>query len=120
MSENNLGAMCPTDASPEHRNYRDPTMHEMKCWPQFFEAIARGLKRHDLRRFRDRDFRIGDRVRLREFDPVIERYTGREQFVEITYITSAEQPCALSGNALHADYCILSIVPISGAEVRLC
>ncbi len=89
-----------------------PIAHELKCWPQFFEAIAEGRKRHDLRRADDRDFHVGDRLRLREFEPEAQQYTGREQVVEVTYKTSAEQPCALSNSALHPDFCILSIVPV--------
>ncbi len=86
-------------------------VHDLKCWPKFFTAILEGRKRHDLRRADDRNFSVGDLVRLREFDPETEQYTGREQVVKITYITSADQPCALSSSALHDDYCILSIVP---------
>jgi hypothetical protein len=92
-----------------------PREHELKCWPQFFDEIAAGRKRHDLRRAHDRDFRVGDVMRLREFDPDEERYTGRAQMVEITYITSADLPCALSEGALHHDFCILSIAPITSA-----
>ena len=91
---------------------RPPTVHRLKCWPELFNAIATGQKRHDLRRANDRDFRVGDHVTLCEFDPKSARYTGREQRVEITYITSAEQPCALSETALHPDFCILSIALI--------
>jgi hypothetical protein len=89
-----------------------PILHELKCWPQFFDAIAKGKKRHDLRRAHERDFHVGDRLWLREFDPGPERYTGREQIVEVTYITSAEQPCALFKGALNPEFCILSIVPV--------
>lgn len=87
--------------------------HELKCWPQFFGPISHGEKRHDLRRSFDRDFRVGDRLKLREFDPATEAYTGRVQVVEITYITSADLPCALSKGALHPDFCILSIAPLA-------
>ena len=83
--------------------------HDLKCWPEFFAAIAAGEKRHDLRRSRDRHFTVGDRLRLFEFDPSKKAYTGREQLVAITYITSAEKRCALSEDALYPDFCILSI-----------
>jgi hypothetical protein len=86
-----------------------PKTHALKCWPPFFEAISAGRKTHDLRRVTDRDFRVGDRMELQEFDPTAERYTGRAITVEITYITSADIPCALSKGALHDDFCILSI-----------
>lgn len=88
---------------------RMPTTHELKCWPRFFEAISRGEKRHDLRRATDRDFRPGDRLLLREFDPGLNAFTGRSQQVVVTYITSADMPCALSEQALHSEFCILSI-----------
>ena len=94
---------------------RQPFTHELKCWPKFFDAIAAGLKRHDLRRCGDRDFRVADRMVLREFSPDAQAYTGREQLVEITYVTSAEEPCALSDAALNDDYCILSIRRVANA-----
>jgi len=83
--------------------------HKLKCWPQFFAAIVAGLKTHDLRRRDDRDFHVGDTLLLREFDPGVEAYTGRTARAVITYITSNESPCALSQDALHPDFCILSI-----------
>jgi hypothetical protein len=83
--------------------------HELKCWPQLFEAILTGMKTHDLRRADDRNFKVGDIAQLNEFDPGAGRYTGRRLKMKITYITSAKMPCALSKGALHPDYCILSI-----------
>jgi hypothetical protein len=83
--------------------------HSVKCWPQFFDPILSGEKTHDLRRADDRDFRVDDLLRLQEFDPKTNRYSGRELTVRITYITSAAHPCALSEDALHPDFCILSI-----------
>ena len=83
--------------------------HRLKCWPQFFDTILAGEKRHDLRRCTDRAFEVGQVLELQEFDPQSERFTGRVQLVEVTYITSAELPCALSKGALHPDFCILSI-----------
>jgi len=85
--------------------------HVLKCWPQFFSEIEAGRKRHDLRRSKDRHFQVGDRILLREFDPRSEEFTGRSMKVVVTYITSAELPCALSKDALHPDFCILSIAP---------
>jgi Domain of unknown function (DUF3850) len=102
----------PTDVQKQSReSARRGTVieHRLKSWPQFFDAIASGEKTHDLRRADDRDFRVGDLLRLQEFDPKTDRHSGRELTVKITYITSADYPCALSANALHPDFCILSI-----------
>lgn len=83
--------------------------HRLKCWPEFFDPIRRGLKTHDLRRADDRAFAVGDKILLEEYDPECGKYTGRSVTVRITYITSADLPCALSQGALHPDFCILSI-----------
>src|SRR4051812_12689992 len=83
----------PVDVSTRRRGIME---HRVKSWPHLFEATLSGIKTHELRRASDRDYRIGDTLRLQEFDPATERYTGREMIVRITYITSAEFPCALS------------------------
>jgi Domain of unknown function (DUF3850) len=83
--------------------------HELKSWPNFFEAIVAGKKRHDLRRADDRIFNVGDILVLREFDPKKDVYTERVVRAEVTYITSDEDPCALSRQALDSRFCILSI-----------
>ena len=80
----------------------------MKSWPEFFEEILRGRKTHDLRR-NDRDFREGDVLVLKEYDPRQGKYTGRSCNVEVTYITSQTQACALSEEALKEGFSILSI-----------
>lgn len=86
--------------------------HNVKSWPHLFEATLLGLKTHELRNH-DRDFKIGDTLLLQEYDPKSHKYTGREQTVEITYITDTTNPCALSDAALGPGYCVLSIRKIS-------
>jgi len=91
---------------------RGPIEHRVKSWPQFFEAALSGAKTHEVRRLTDRDYRVGDRLRLQEYDPIAEVYSGRELVVRITHMTSAEAPCALSEECLHPNFCILSIVKV--------
>lgn len=73
-------------------------VHELKCWPEPFEAIRSGIKRHEIRRF-DRPFLAGDALLLREFNPTwveihrdVEKvqpgYTGRELYARVLYITA--------------------------------
>ena len=87
--------------------------HRLKCWPQFFEEIASGRKKHDLRRSDDRNFQVGDTLLLEEYDPLTKLFTGRTLRARVTYITSANVPCALSRDALHPDFCILSLLPMA-------
>jgi hypothetical protein len=62
--------------------------HELKSWPQYFEATLEGTKTFELRR-NDRDYQAGDLVVLREYEPGMDRYTGRYQIHEITYVLSS-------------------------------
>jgi hypothetical protein len=83
--------------------------HDLKSWTGLFEPIYKGEKTHELRVL-DRDYKIGDRCLLREYDPLKKEYTGRKCWVEITYITSSQhQECAFSPFALHPAMGVLSI-----------
>src|SRR2546427_74726 len=100
----NVNTQVPSTPLDESR---EPVEHAVKSWPHLFEAALTGAKTHDLRRAEERDYRVGDILRLQEFDPDTQRYTGRELRVRITYITSAQFPCALSDSSLDPAYCIL-------------
>lgn len=62
------------------------TTHELKTWPEFFEAVRDGRKTFEVRRTDDRAFAAGDVLRLREYDPATKAYTGREVACEVTYV----------------------------------
>lgn len=68
----------------EHRP--NHTTHELKTWPQPFSAVLSGSKKHEVR-VNDRCFQVGDDIRLREWNPEKERYTGRYIVAAITYVT---------------------------------
>ena len=84
--------------------------HRVKSWPHLFHAVVEGVKLHELRR-NDRGYQIGDILLLEEYVPETTQYTGRSFQVRITYVTSPSVPCAVSSEALHSDFCILSIEP---------
>jgi hypothetical protein len=46
------------------------TVHELKSWPEFFEPVYTGRKNFDLRK-NDRQFAVGDVIRLREWRPTL-------------------------------------------------
>jgi hypothetical protein len=89
-------------------NHKPKADHTLKCWPEFFEAIRDGRKRHDLRRH-DRVYEVGQIIELREYDPHAYYYTGRSQRARITYMTSMDSPCAYSEIGLQSGFCILSL-----------
>ncbi|AMO44228.1 hypothetical protein DSS3P8_170 [Roseobacter phage DSS3P8] len=84
-------------------------VYHVKSWTHFFQAIKRGDKTHDMRDLKDRNYRIGDILNLREYDPFTGKYSGDECPVMVTYITSADTPCAFSSAALAPGYAILSL-----------
>jgi hypothetical protein len=62
--------------------------HELKTWPDFFEAMVSGKKRFEVRK-NDRDFQIGDILILKEWIPTGEFFTGREAYFYVDYILDA-------------------------------
>ena len=67
-----------------------PKTIEKKCWPEYFELVARGEKNFDLR-LADFEAKKGDMLLLREYDPKKKQYTGREKKKEITYVTNSKK-----------------------------
>lgn len=59
--------------------------HELKIWPEYFEAVTAGQLRGCARRH-DRDYEVGDIVILKEYNPVTYEYTGQFTCKRISYI----------------------------------
>ena len=78
---------------------RPPIVHELKIWPTYFDAILRGDKTHVIRKA-DRDFRVGDTLRLNEFYPGDERFSGRSIDVEVSYLADESSPHGVPGRVL--------------------
>jgi hypothetical protein len=66
--------------------------HALKTWPEYWAAIESGAKNFEVRRDDDRNFQPGDILSLREWNPLHERFTGREVKRWVTYVLrDAEQ-----------------------------
>ena len=90
--------------TPKSNDSKDfSTTHDLKTWPESFDAIESGKKNHEFR-FDDRDFKVGDFLRLKRWDPKEKIYTGRELVVRITYCHRLEVY-----SAWLAGYCTMSI-----------
>ncbi len=64
----------------------DERFHELKIYRQHFEEIKDGLKKFEYRKDDRGGFEVGDRLNLREFDPVKNEYTTRAIFVTVTSV----------------------------------
>lgn len=76
-------------------------VHELKTVQPFFDMVASGKKRFELRK-NDRQFGWNDVLILREYNPVTKCYMGNEVVVRITGILDQFV-------GLQSGYCILSI-----------
>lgn len=85
------------------------TVHHVKSWTFLFQAIKLGVKTHDIRDKRDREYKVGDFLELNEFDMAAGKYTGDTLRCEVTYITDNETPCAFSSAVLDKNFAVLSI-----------
>jgi Domain of unknown function (DUF3850) len=64
--------------------------HDLKCLPNHFEQSWSGNKPFEIRR-NDRDFQVGDLVRLHEWLPDTEHYSGRTLTSKITTLCDYAQ-----------------------------
>lgn len=60
--------------------------HDLKCYPDYFEALNNGSKTFECR-YNDRDFKVGDELLLREYDSK-QGYTARCIVMTVTYVLS--------------------------------
>lgn len=60
--------------------------HELKCWPEYFQVIWERRKTFEIRKH-DRNFQAGDTLKLREWDPITNNYTGAWTRRRVTYVT---------------------------------
>jgi hypothetical protein len=64
-------------------------IHQLKISPAFFESVIRFEKNFEIRNNDDKGFQKGDTVELIEHNG---NPTGREQLVNITYVSNYNQP----------------------------
>lgn len=56
-----------------------------EVWPVYFEALLDGSKTFEVRRD-DRGFKVGDLLRLHEYDPDHRTFTSRRLVKEVTFV----------------------------------
>ena len=66
-------------------------IHELKCIPEYFEAVTSGDKTFEVRK-NDRPFAVSDFIALNEHSEDT-GYTGRCALLEITYILDNPDYC---------------------------
>lgn len=81
-------------------------VHDLKCWPEQFEALADGRKTAEYR-YDDREFALGDPLVLREWNPQTAEYTDRTLYAEITWIDRAP------AFGIRHRHVVMSVLPVN-------
>lgn len=89
------------------------TTHKLKCDMDFFDDIWHGRKTYEYR-LNDRDFKVGDTLKLMDYQPYEMKYSGQFVLAKVVHILKG----GLFG--IPAGYCIMVIKNIatgSGEEL---
>jgi len=78
-------------------------IHELKILPEYFKAVSSFEKRFEVRK-NDRNFKVGDRLWLKEWNQETKEYTGRTCLRIVTYILEGGQ------YGIEKDYVIMSLI----------
>lgn len=86
-------------------------IHDLKSYPEYFDAVVSGAKRAELR-IDDREppYAVDDTLVLLEYKPDQRKYTGRSQRVRVTHLF--RQPEGIPVELLPEGVVMMSIAPI--------
>jgi hypothetical protein len=99
-------------------------LHDLKCWPEFFEAIFDGRKNFEVRKD-DRKFRVGDLLLLREWSPNRlyggGSYSGRTLQRRVTYVMHGMGNVGVIGpqRGVSLGFVVLGLADSPAAEATL-
>lgn len=83
--------------------------HHLKTWPEYFQRVRDGQKTFEVRKA-DRDYQVKDILRLMEYSPQTNDYTGRISYRQVSYI--------LQGGSfgIEQGYCVMGFEHVWPAE----
>jgi hypothetical protein len=89
------------------------TIHHLKCWPEFFDAVKRGSKTFEVRK-NDRGYQRGDQLLLHKYSPTADqigkhylRADGARCDVEGADVVLLDVTYVLSGNGIEPGFVCL-------------
>jgi hypothetical protein len=84
-------------------------VHDLKTWPDAFDAVWRGDKGYEIRED-DRAYRVGDVLVLRRWDPEKAAFTGQRISAFVSYKTEG------GSWGLPKHLCVLSLQNVTRIE----
>lgn len=77
-------------------------IHEIKIWPEYYERVINKQKTFEVRK-NDRDYQVGDILKMRLYYPQTKETVGSYILSQITYLLNGGQ------FGIKKGYCIMSI-----------
>lgn len=62
-------------------------IHEVKCYPKYFESLKSGAKTFEVRK-KDRPYQIGDLLAVNEFAPFDYKFSSADMFEEFSRVVN--------------------------------
>lgn len=100
-----------------NKSAEEIAVHELKTWPEYFQAIKSGKKTFEVRK-NDRSFKVGDVLLLKEWKPkgysdvspneLTGSYTGEELKVVVNYIMQTKSH-EISSFGIPSNVVVMSI-----------
>ena len=107
-----VNRLRPLDVTTRLSTMPSMRIHRLKTLPSYFAALKIGDKTFEVRR-NDRDFAVGDRLVLCEYDPSDNaetfydgHYSGHELTYDVTYVMHGGR------FGLDGDYVVMGIRPV--------
>ncbi len=85
--------------------------HDLKTWPEYFAKLRDWTKAFEIRK-NDRDYRVGDVLRLREWNPATESYTGEQELRVVCSIIDGPK------FGIEAGYVVMGLQPGDGQSLN--
>ena len=86
------------------------TTHDLKVWPEYFSDLLSGDKTFEVRKD-DRGYAVGDTLRLREYAPGPDEYTGRDIERRVSYIISGSDVMGYAFG-VQAGFVVMGLQPL--------
>lgn len=107
---NSLAHPAPEQvAEASGREGRDPITHDVKTWPDAYDAVYADWKPWEFRK-NDRDYRVGDTLRMLRWSPETETFTGEEMRREVVWMLNGGQ------FGIPEGYCIMTLSRTPSAQ----
>jgi len=112
-------SLGPTREMDNEMDTREPHTHVLKAHPLPFHDLEIGFLDFTIRH-NDRDFQIGDRLVIREWNPQAREFTGAEVVRYVKFLVGRNTYDGVSDHLLQTDVVVLGLSPLRPQRCAVC